>query len=141
MRFCLVFDFDTNILAQQYYQFTANNSWRNAYTVISLLLTGIGWTHVQGTVYFSQNNANLGEIVNLVNSLRPLQYLRPALRNIMVFEMSGETDIMFPNGRTVHGQSSGQKLDKSWTILDKSWTSTGQSSGQKKILKNKLDEN
>jgi len=97
MRFCLVFDFVTNILAQQYYQFTANHSWRNAYTVIRLLLTGIGWTHVQGTVYFSQNNANLGEIVNLVNSLRPLQYLRPALRNIMVFEMSGETFKTFYN--------------------------------------------
>jgi virulence-associated protein VapD len=93
MRFCLVFDFDTNILAQQYYQFTGNNSWRNAYTAIRLSLTGIGWIHIQGTVYFSQNNANLGEILNLVNTLRQLQYLRPAIRNIMVFEMSGETDI------------------------------------------------
>jgi virulence-associated protein VapD len=91
MRFCLVFDFDTNILAQQYYQFTGNNSWRNAYTVIRLLLTGMD--SCSRYCLFFPKQCNFGEILNLVNTLRQLQYLRPALRNIMVFEMSGETDI------------------------------------------------
>eukprot|EP01080_Neovahlkampfia_damariscottae_P007562 gene7562-11884_t len=65
MRFCLVFDFDTNILQQQYFIYTGNNSWRNAYGIIGIILAGIGWTHVQGTVYLSQNNVDLRQIIEL----------------------------------------------------------------------------
>jgi virulence-associated protein VapD len=93
MKFCLIFEFDTNSLQKQYFLFTGNNSWRNAFTAVQILLTGIGWIHVQETLYFSQDNANLGEIVSLVNTLRRLQYFRPSLKSITVFEMRGETDI------------------------------------------------
>jgi virulence-associated protein VapD len=101
MQFGVVFDLDTNRLQYEWNLYNANVGWRNAYTRIRTTLEQLGWVHQQGSgtkimsnvVYFSANNADLQEIVFLVDELRLLPWLHASVRDIRVFEVRGITDI------------------------------------------------
>jgi hypothetical protein len=53
----LFFDLNTTTLAQEWFTYEGNNSWRNAYNRIATrLVNTLHWQHLQGTgKYFSIN--------------------------------------------------------------------------------------
>ena len=88
--YAIVFDFDTDLLAQLY----PNNSWRNASSDVRNYLTSRGFEWQQGSTYFGDDSIDAVRCVRVVQRLaKKYQWFQPALRDIRMLRIEENNDL------------------------------------------------
>lgn len=90
MSYAIAFDLDTDTLKQSY----PNQSWTNAYGDIRKILTGLGFTWQQGSVYFGGDGVNAVKCVMAAQTLsRELPWFKASVEDIRMLRIEEMNDL------------------------------------------------
>ena len=89
--YAIVFDFDTNTLADTY----PNEHWRNAYTDVRNYLTTRGFEWRQGSTYFGGDDIDAVRCVRVIQKLAArYDWFKPSVRDIRMLRIEENNDLM-----------------------------------------------
>ena len=90
VMYAIAFDLDTATLRASYH----NDSWQNAYADIGKALRGHGFDHMQGSVYFGNENVDAVTCVLAVQQLATdFAWFGPAVRDIRMLRIEDNNDL------------------------------------------------
>lgn len=90
MSYAIAFDLDTDTLKQSY----PNPSWTNAYGDIRKILTNLGFTWQQGSVYFGGDGVNAVKCVMAAQTLsRELPWFKASVEDIRMLRIEEMNDL------------------------------------------------
>ena len=88
--YAIVFDLDTQVLAQLYHGDNANN----AYADIRRYLTARGFSWMQGSIYFGNETIDAVRCVTTVQKLaRKYNWFTPSVRDIRMLRIEENNDL------------------------------------------------
>jgi virulence-associated protein VapD len=88
--YAIVFDFDTEMLKQNY----PNSSWNNAYSDVRNYLSARGFEWMQGSAYFGDETVDAVRCVRVVQKMaKKFSWFTPSVRDLRMLRIEENNDL------------------------------------------------